>query len=481
MEEDMKDLNRDKIDFENTNIGRLFTMLLMPTLMGLIFGALLNVADGIFVGKGVGSNALAAVNVAAPIYLLASATSLMFGTGVSIIAAVHMSHRNYKAANINVTQAFAVPSLLMLLLGIVIYAFAPQLCYLFGGSAELEPLVVTYLRYICPIPLFSVFFFVGAFVIRLDGSPRYAMICNIIPSLLNIFLDWLLVFPLDMGLKGAAMATSISMMVGAVMAMCYFTRFAHVIRLYKVKTSRTSLYLTARNISAMIKLGLATFIGDTAITFMIIAGNYMFMKNLHEDGVAAWSVCCYLFPLVFMFGSAVVQSQLPIISFNHGLGRQDRVNSTFRISVGSTAICGAMLITCCILGCKQILGLFLDEESEPFHIATEGFPTYSIGFLFFSLNIVVIGFYQSLGLAKESNLFMLLRGLILLIPSFVLLPECFGTRGLWLAVPASEFITLSIIAVCTFTQRRKLFGTNSLQDSDSRKEIVKNASDAFYD
>ena len=454
----MKNLNRDKINFEETNIPRLFAMILIPTLMGLIFGGLLNIADGIFVGKGIGSDALAAVNVAAPIYLVSSAIALMFGTGVSIIAAVHIAHRNFKAANINITQSLSVPAIVGLLFGIAIYVFAPQLCYLFGGSKQLEPLVVTYLRSISSIPFLTVFFFVGAFVIRLDGSPRYAMMCNIIPSVLNIFLDWLFVFPLGMGLLGAGIATSLSMFVGAVMTMSYMTYFSHVIKVYRLKLSRTSFYLTGRNLLEMCRLGFATFIGDMAITCMLITGNYMFMKYLHEDGVAAYSVCCYLFPLVFMFGNAVAQSQLPIISFNKGLGKQERVNATFRLSVGSTAICGCIIVICSIFGCASILNLFLDEVSPAYQIATQGFPLFSLSFLFFSLNIVIIGFYQSIKYARESNLFMLLRGIILLIPAFIIMPRLWGVTGLWLAVPASEFLTFCIILMTTIASRKKLFG-----------------------
>ena len=134
------------------NIPQLFIKLFVPTLLGLVFNAMLTLADGIFVGQGVGSNALAAVNIAAPIFLLGLGVSLMFATGVSVVAAVHLSRGNNKAANINATQALTVPFAIMSVVSVLIAVFAPQLCYLFGGSQTLEPLVVEYLTYISPIP-----------------------------------------------------------------------------------------------------------------------------------------------------------------------------------------------------------------------------------------------------------------------------------------------------------------------------------------
>lgn len=232
--------NRDALDFGAMNVPRLFMKLFVPTLMGLIFSALLNLADGIFVGKGVGSDALASVNVAAPIFLVSTGIALLFATGVSIVAAVHLSRGKKKAASINVTQAFTVSALILMLFSLVIFFFPSQLCYLFGGTERLEPYVVTYLRGVSPVPLLTAMMFVGMFVIRLDGSPKYAMMCNVLSSLLNILLDWLFVFPLHMGIFGAAFATSLSMTVSVTGTMFYMAFLSHDVHWYRPKFTATS-------------------------------------------------------------------------------------------------------------------------------------------------------------------------------------------------------------------------------------------------
>ena len=439
--------NRDNIDFGRMHIPRLFIKLFIPTLLGLVFNAMLTLADGIFVGQGIGSNALAAVNIAAPIFLIGLGVSLMFATGVSVVAAVHLSRGNNKAANINATQALTVPFVVMALVGVFIAVFAPQLCYLFGGSQMLEPLVVEYLTYISPIPALTVLVHVGGFIIRLDGSPKYAMYVSVIPAMLNIFLDWLFVFPLNLGLMGAASATTISEAVGAIMALAYLLYFPNTLRLYKPKFSCTSLRLTMRNLGYMMKLGFPTFIAEMAISVLMIVGNFMFMSFLREDGVAAFSVACYLFPLVFMFGNSIAQSQLPIISYNHGQAAHQRVRSTLRLSLALTAISGVAISLLGMLAFRPLISMFLTSGTRAFNICVEGFPLFATSFVFFSLNVVIIGFYQSVERATEAIAFMFLRGFVLVIPIFIALPHIIGVNGLWLAVPLSEALTLAVLAV----------------------------------
>ena len=453
----MNNRNRDSIDFGKTDIPQLFAKLFVPTLMGLIFSAVFNIADGVIVGHGVGSDALAAVNIAAPIFLIASSFSLLFASGVSLVGAVHLSRGNVKAACINTTQALTVPLVAMVVLAAVMLFCARGMCFLFGGSEKLLPFVSDYLHWLVLYPIFQLIMIEGSFILRLDGSPNFAMMVNVVPSLVNIFLDWLFVFPLKWGLAGAAFATSLSAGLGALLVMVYLLFFSKKIHLYKPKFSATALRLTARNTAYMAKLGFPTFIGEGAITCMMIAGNYMFMRMLGEDGVAAFGTCCYLFPLVYMFANAIAQSQLPVVSYNYGLGDKKRVRSAFKFAVVLAVCCGALMTILGIVASKPLVSLFISTGTNAFRIGAEGFPYFALSFVLFSFNMVVIGFWQSVERVAESVFFMLLRGLVFLVPVFVWLPSVMGVRGLWLAVPLSEVLTCMVIVFVTIRQRRKIY------------------------
>ncbi len=445
---------RDSLDFGEMRVSRLFRKLFFPTLLGLISSVLLNLADGIFVGRGVGSDALAAINIAAPLFQISTGIALMFGSGLSVVAAIHLGKGNTKAANINVTQAFTVGLLLMTLCVIAINIFPRQTASLCGGNDTLYPMVLDYIRGVSPSLLFLVINIVGLFAIRLDGSPNYAMAVNAVAAMLNIFLDWLFVFPLQWGLFGAGVATSIASGAGSLMVVWYFTRRSSRIRLYRPKFTGTAIGLTARNCGYMLRLGFPTFLAETAISCMMITGNYMFMDYLHEDGVAAFSIACYLFPMIFMFGNAIAQSSLPIVSYNYGLGRTRRVRSALRISAGLAVALGLVMSLVGFFFTPQIVDMFLDPSARSWAIGVHGIPLFMTTCLPFTLNVVLIGYLQSLERYKPATAFMLLRGFVVIIPCFILVPTAIGTDGLWLAEPLSETITL--VALLTFILVKRL-------------------------
>lgn len=178
---------------------------------------------------------------------------------------------------------------------------------------------------------------------------------------------------------------------------------------------------------------------------MIITGNYMFIGRLHEDGVAAFSVACYLFPMIFMFGNAIAQTALPIVSYNYGKGNHDRIRQTLHISAGLSVGLGLVMTTVGILLAPQIVNLFIDGTSPANAIGHAGLPLFLTSSLPFTVNVVLIGYLQSLERYKAATFFMLLRGFVLIIPSFILLPELLGNTGLWLAETVAETLTLVVL------------------------------------
>lgn len=452
--------NRDALDYGQMRVSKLFRRLFIPTLLGLLSSVLLNLADGIFVGRGVGSDALAAINIAAPLFTISTGIALMFGSGVSIVAAIHLSKGNVKAANINLTQAFTVGLLMMVVVVAVINVFPRQTAALFGGSDALFPLVHDYLLWVSPCLCFMIINIVGTFAIRLDGHPNFSMAVNTVSALLNIVLDWLFIFPLGMGIKGAAIATSLAALGGTVLVAWYFCGRSEQLHLYRPKFSSTALRLTVRNTGLMLRLGLPTFVAETAISCMMIVGNFMFMSRLHEDGVAAFSVGCYLFPMIFMFGNSIAQTALPIVSYNYGTGSSSRIRETLRLSVGLAIGLGLVMTTFGFVFAPQIVNLFIAQSSPANAIGRSGISLFLTACLPFTVNVVLIGYLQSLERYKAATAFMLLRGYVLIVPCFLLLPDVLGTPGLWLAETLAECLTLITLVAFLLCKGSGMMDTN---------------------
>ena len=446
---------RDDIDFGTTNISRLFTKMFLPTLLGMVSWSLLTVIDGIFVGHGVGSSGIAAINICYPIFLVLTGFALMVGMGASVVASIHLSQNNVKAARINVTQAMWFSTFVAI--GVMIFALlAPeQISYMLGASQTLMPLVRDYLVYLIPSGIMLMWSIVGLFIIRLDGSPKYAMWCNVVPAMLNIFFDWLFIFPLGMGVKGAAIASAISTVIGGVMAFVYLVKYAGTLKMSGVKMSPISLTLSIRNIAYQCKIGFSALLGELTMAFVLFAGNYVFMKCLGDAGVGAYGVACYYTPFVFMFGNSIAQSAQPIISYNYGAGRWDRVHRTLAISVRAAVLSSLFSIIAFTLFPEQLVHLFIADSDPAAQIAIEGFPYFATGFLFFILNLVAIGYLQSIEKVAASTIFALLRGVVFLFPAFLLLPQVMGVEGMWLALPLSELLTFIVVVGYMFFKRSR--------------------------
>lgn len=440
------------LDYAKGKINQLFSKMFFPTLLGLMFNALITIVDGIFVGQGVGPNGIAAVNIIAPLFMVVTGSGLMLGIGASVVSGIAIAQGDNRKAGINTTQACVVSMVYIIALIALLLIFRYDTARLLGSSDELMPGAIDYLTWLIPGMFFLIFQCIGMMVIRLDGSPKFAMYCNIIPAVINIVLDYYLVFPCAMGVKGAAIATSASIAIGALMVFVYFLKYSYVIKF--IWSSQNLL----ANIWRQIRIGSSAFITEIAMSVMMLTGNYMFMSYYGENGVAAFSIACYLFPLIFMMSNAVAQSAQPIISYNHGANNTERVIEAFRLSIKVAAICGIIAFMAIALGAHGVVALFISPNCEAGKIAIKGLPIYSVCAIFFALNISFIGYYQSIEKAFKAMIFTLMRGIIVLIPMFYFLPKYLPTYGLWAAIPASEIITL--LAICiTYLLSRQLKST----------------------
>lgn len=442
----MKD-NRDAIDFTKDPVRIVFMRMFLPTLIGMLSMVVLNITDGAFVGHGVDSNALAAVNIVAPLFLISGGVGLLFGIGSSVVASIHLSKGNAHAANLNITQGIIASYIIGTIIGVLTYCFQEETCRLFGCSDVLVPLACSYLKWIAIVTPFNMVGMTGMFAVRLDGHPRFAMTMNCSMVFANIFLDWLLIFPFHMGLEGAAIATSTAFGFGNVPLLWFLLTRTQKVHLCKIKMTATSIWLTIRNLLYQSKIGASALIGELAIATIMIIGNYVFIHYLGEDGVAAFSVGCYCLPIVFMMGNAIVQSIQPVISFAHGQNNNERLHESLRVAILTAVLTGMGGMLIMSFGAESITSVFLPSDCNAFTICKDGLPLYSPAFLFIAINIVFIGYLQSIEAAAEATTFTLLRGFVLSIPAFIFLPMILGNYGLWLALPAAEMLTLLAIVI----------------------------------
>ena len=439
-------MQRDSLDFKSMSVGKLFTKLLVPTIMGMAASALFTVVDGIFVGNGIGSDAMAAVNISAPIFMIITGVGLMFGMGGGILTSINLSQGKKKVANINFTQSVIALVFISLVMTLLLTIFPHKIATLFGSDEYLMDMVVEYLFWFSISLPFTVLVVALPFFIRLT-NPKISMWAMLAATVVNIILDYLFIFVFKWGLFGAAIATDIGEFVGAAIMIIYLFRHSIAIRFVWLKLSVKSLLLTLRNVGYMIKLGFSVSLSEITISVMIISGNYVFMDYMGADGVAAYSVICYLFPIIFMVFNATVQSAQPIISYNYGCGQMKRSDNALRLSMLFTLAFAFSIMLLFICFTRSIVTLFIpDTASAAWGYAVAGLPLFATDYLFFGINIIIIGYYTSIERLRRAISLTVLRG-ILPVVFFFTLPLLLDVNGIWLAVAAGDITTTVVIVI----------------------------------
>lgn len=452
-------MKRDAIDFQSDEIGKLFRKLLMPTMFGALSMSAMTAIDGIIVGHGVGAVGVAAVNIVVPIYTLMSGIALMVGAGCSVVSSIHLAKQKVKVARLNVTQALVASSLTAAIICAIILLFPQQIFEALGASPTLLPYVMDYTLWLMPGFVFEMYGLIGLFIIRLDGSPRYAMWCNIIPAVLNAILDWAFIFPLDMGVRGAGVATSMCMVLGGIMSLVYLVMPRHKLSVVLPKFSLKSIRLSIRNVLYQCRIGISSLMGELSLSVFVFVGNLVFMRFLGDDGVGAFGISCYYTPFFFSVGNSIAQSAQPIISYNYGLERWDNVKRVRRMLLMTSFVVGFVVALLFVFVPEWLVGMFVDMNSAAGVIAIEGFPYYALGIVFFILNVAIIGYYQSIERVGRAMFITALRGMIFIVPAFLLLPSILGVRGIWLAMPLAEILTLAVVLVILQVTKKRVAHT----------------------
>ena len=449
-------MKRDAIDLGTVKVFTLFRKYFIPTLFGMLSTSAVTAIDGIYVGHGIGSDGIAAINICIPLLMLFTGVGLMVGAGSSVVASIQLSRGKPKAARINVTQAILFVTLVALIPSVLMMAYPSATARLLGASDHLAPMVREYLLWFIPSLLFQMWCSVCLFIIRLDGAPRLAMMCNVAAALISVLLGWLFIFPFGWGLMGAAFAATIGLFAGGVIGLVYLFRFARKLRFYPIKWSVKSLRLSLRNVGYQCRIGSSALLTEATLATLMFVGNQVLMKYLGDNGVGAFGIVCYYIPFVFMVGNAIAQSAQPIISYNFGLGYRSRVAATERIALLTSVVSGVIIMTAFCVFPHILVGLFLSPDNPAARIAIAGYPYFSASFIFFIFNLTVIGYYQSVERVRPATVLALFRGFIFLIPSFIFLPKAMGTNGIWLALCLSEMLTTVVIIIMYGREMRKV-------------------------
>ncbi len=408
---------------------------LIPTLVGQIAHSFYCMADVFFVGATVGSNGLAALNVALPIFTLYSAFSIMVGVGTATTVSVLAGQRDTENSNRVFTQSMVLLGAVGLLLTLLTSVFIRQVARLFGATDLIIDGVVAYMR---PInALAFVYIFSGALgvIVRADGNPKLVMVAGTCGNLCNIFLDYLFIMVLGMGVFGAGLATILGHCVTVSLLALHFLLRAGQLRFVRHFFSPAFCRRVLQN-------GVGSSILELSAGFIVLLFNLVLLRVSGENAVAIFSVLSNIAYVGKGMFNGMAQAAQPIISTSYGAGRFDKVRLVNRYAMLTAAVFSTLIYGALLLFPAQIIGIFVEPSLIP--AGSRALSLYFLSFPFTGLNTVMMYYFQSLERVKYTSLIAILRGVVFISGALLLFSTLWGETGVWLALFAAECTTYLI-------------------------------------
>lgn len=449
-------MNEENKFLGNEKISKLLLKFSIPCILSLLISSLYNIVDQIFIGNSeIGYLGNAATTIVFPITIISVAFAWCLGDGNAAFLSLCQGRKNTKDADKAIGNSILISFVISILFVILGFIFMDKLLYLFGASEASIGLARDYFTIILSaIPIYMLANTVNS-IIRADGSPTYSMVSTLIGAILNIILDPIFIFVFKMGIKGAAWATILGQFVSFIVSFIYF---------FRSKTFKLSLDSFKINFSILgnvIKLGVSTFITQMSIVVISLICNIMLAKYgaISKYGsdipIAVIGICMKVFTIVINIVVGIILGAQPILGYNFGAKKYNRVRKTFKIVMLLTFLVGIVSTIIFEVFPELVIKLFGTEDGLYMEFAVKTFRIFLM-FVTFTCCIKVISiFFQAVGEPIKATIVSLARDIILFVPLVIILPKYFGVEGPLYAAPIADFfaIIVSTILVVIFFKR----------------------------
>lgn len=410
-----------------------------PAIFSNVCFFLFTIVDAIFVGRGVGTNALGAINLVSPVIMAVGAVNMLISIGGVSIYAVRVGQGDIEGANRVFRHGMVFQLCASFMFTLAGTLFVERICALLGANETFHQLAVEYLFW------YSLFIIPSALSIGLqnycrnDDAPGLVSMVVIVTTVCNIFGDWFLIYPMAMGTKGAAIATGISQTIGLLIILVRFARKRGNLRFGKTK-------LNAGLFRDIIVHGLPEGISQLATPVMTLCMNFVLIRRIGDLGVNAFSVISYIasFSMAAFFGAS--EGLQPLFGQSYGAKNEKDLKFYFKAGLSISAVGSAVITILAILLGKQICVLFGADATTTEYVAT-ALPQFAVGFIITAVNVMISAYLYSTERSALSTSISILRSLIINSAVILILPHIFGNGAIWFSLLVYEAIVLVIASI----------------------------------
>ena len=462
------------MDLSKSSISKLLWYYSLPTLIGTLANALYNIIDRIYIGQGVGALAISGLALTFPIMNLLGAFGMLVGHGAAARVSLLLGNNNTREANAILPNTFFLSLFFYIIVSSLFYIFLDPILYAFGGSEQTIPYAREYLKIIIPGHIFTSLSYDYTNIMRASGHPMRAMNTLILGAVLNVILDPIFIFGFDMGIKGAAYATIISMFISCVWVMHFFFRKENTLNFWSIINRQQTTVQNDRNceffaeaqnrwlcivnyaiIKSILSIGLSSFLLHTAGSMVNVLMNHTLQHYGGDLAIGAFGIMTSFTSLTLMAIIGMAQGMQPILGYNYGAKQFDRVRTTLKYCIIVATIITS--IGCLIaVSFPRLIARCFTADTDLLNITSNGLSIYASTFFVVGFHVIVTNYFQSIGRAGISILLSMSRQILLLIPFILLFPPILGLNGAWLAQPVSNIISAVVAIVILSVHLKKL-------------------------
>ena len=441
------------------SIGRLLFKFSLPAIIGMLVNALYGIVDGIFIGQYVGSLGLAGVSIANPMMVVALAFIMLISFGATSLISIKLGEDRKDEAEAILGNATSLLVIVPIILFIIIQLFLDDILILFGASANVLPYARTYMSVVSYGFLFQSIGFGMTNFIRSEGNPKIAMLTMSAGAAINIVLDAVFIIKFDMGIRGGALATVIAELVPAIWVLAYFMGGKSLLKIKK-----ENLKLKSKVVKRIIALGFAQFSIQIANSIVAIVANNTLVKYGGDIGISAFRIINNTAMIFLMPIFGLNQGMQPIIGYNFGAQKFDRVRKTLFMAIGAATGLAVIGFIATRVFPHQLAMLFNKDDKALIDMTAEGMKLFFMALPIIGYQIVSSNYFQAIGKPRQSVILGLLRQVIILIPAIIILPTFLGLKGVWIASPVSDILSAILTSFFLVSNIKELNRGIEVQD-----------------
>lgn len=420
----------------------------IPTIIMTVFMSFYTMVDGLFVSNLIGTDALSAINLTAPVISIVTAVSTMLATGGSAVIMKKVGEKKTREAN----EDFIFLIIVNIIVGLMMSCFGYLIMDSLFESMDLSEKVFSYCHtYLSRYLIFTVpILLMNNFTLYMiaAGKSALSMICSVAGGVLNMILDYVFISVLDMGIAGAAIATGLGYSVTAAVGFLIFSKKTSLLHFVKPKCRKSTLKNAATNGSSEMATALVTGI----VTMMF---NYTMLKYVGENGVAAITIIMYVLMFATSLYTGYSYGVAPMISFYYGEQNNIKLKKLIRLSLKIIGIVAVTATVLSVILTKPLVSVFSRPGNEVYDLAVTGNRICSAALIFIGFNVFASGMFTALSNGLISAVLAFSRSFVFMIIAMLVLPALLGVNGVWLANPVAEFSAICLSAFMFIKYRKK--------------------------